>query len=41
MFTQVFERARTDLIEVRTDRDPTEPLVALFKRRASRAGRVR
>jgi uncharacterized protein (DUF58 family) len=41
MFTQVFQRARTEWIEVRTDRDPTEPLVALFKRRASRAGRVR
>ncbi len=39
--TAVFRSARVDAIEVRTDSDPTEPLVSLFKRRASRAGRQR
>lgn len=37
---RAFRRARTEWIEVRTDADPTAPLVAFFKRRASRAGKV-
>lgn len=34
---RAFRGARTESIDVRTDADPTAPLVAFFKRRASRA----
>lgn len=38
---RAFRAARVEAIDVRTDVDPTAPLMALFKRRASRAGRRR
>ena len=38
---RALQKARAEWVDVRTDGDPTAPLVAFFKRRNSRAGSMR